>query len=75
MIIFGDQDTDADPIRAPQRWKEGLDKAGNKNYEIKIFKNANHGIRIGEHDYNSPIFWQPFAEGYVEWVMKWIEKS
>jgi outer membrane protein assembly factor BamB/pimeloyl-ACP methyl ester carboxylesterase len=74
LIMFGEADMQTEPKTSAERWKQGLAKAGNSNYEMITFKDANHGIRIGEHSSSAAIFWQDFAPGYVDTIMNWMER-
>lgn len=70
LLIFGDQDKEHPTELAVERWREGLEKAGNDDVTLMIFPGAGHGIRMGRHDggHQRP----PFADGYWEAMLGWL---
>jgi len=71
LLLFGENDTDGPVDLAVRNWKKGLSKTGNKDYTIKIFPKANHGIRLGGH-HGGGNGWPWFADGYLETLSSWL---
>jgi len=73
LILMG-KDDDLIPVEtAISKWKTGLNSAQNKNYEIKVFENAGHALRMGGHEsFNS---FPRYAEGSLEYQINWLKKN
>lgn len=70
LIMFGDQDKEAPPDLSVNRWREGLETAGNQDATIMVFPGAGHGIRMGRHSMGNDR--PPFADGYREAMLGWL---
>lgn len=70
LLMFGDRDEEQPTELAVERWRAGLEQAGNEDVTIMIFPGAGHGIRMGRHhgDHQRP----PFADGYREAMLGWL---
>jgi uncharacterized protein len=73
LLLFGDHDLQTPTQLAIQRWKQGLLEARNKNFQVKVFPNAAHGIRLGFH-HGAPQAETDFAPGYFESMQEWLKK-
>lgn len=71
LILLAEKDEFTPTELASRKWEENLRKAGNRDYEIKIFKGANHGIRLGAHHSAAE---STFADGYWETMENWLQK-
>lgn len=70
LLLFGDKDTDHPTEIAVRKWREGLNKAGNKGATVMIFPGAGHGIRM--RDSHTGGGRAPFADGYAEVMLGWL---
>ena len=70
LLMFGEKDRDHPTELAVLRWREGLQEAGNPDFEIVIFPGAGHGIRMRD-GFKGPGR-PPFADGYDEVLMGWL---
>ena len=48
LAIFGDRDSNGDPIQAAYAWGEALEQAGNLNSRVEILPGADHLIGMSE---------------------------
>ena len=70
LLMFGDKDREQPTDIAVERWREGLQKAGNNDVTVMIFPGAGHGIRMGRH--HSGAKRPPFADGYWDVMVGWL---
>jgi len=70
LLLFGENDTEQPVSLAVKAWEKGLTAAQNKDYRIRIFPEANHGIRSGSHEGGDQ--WPRFVEGYLDMQLKWL---
>jgi hypothetical protein len=68
--MFGDRDTDHPTALAAERWRQGLEQAGNHRSTRMIFPGAGHGIRMRDgYTGSGPA---PFADGYLDAQVGWL---
>ena len=72
LLMFGDRDTDHPTALAAERWRQGLEQAGNDRSTLLIFPGAGHGIRI--RDGNTGSGPAPFADGYLDTQVGWLRR-
>ena len=70
LLMFGDKDTDHPTALALEKWREGLQQAGNTKAVIMTFPGAGHGIRMREGFIGQGR--PPFADGYAEAMLGWL---
>ena len=71
LLLFGDRDTQNPTDLSIAAWKGSLERGGNRQFTIKTFPKAGHGIRTwieGHHEGGRP----PFADGYHETMDRWL---
>jgi hypothetical protein len=73
LLLFGERDTDHPTEIAAERWREGLLKAGNDDVTLTVFPGAGHGIRMREGHTGAGR--APFADGYMETMLDWLEQK
>ncbi len=73
LLMMGELDQSHPTSLAIERWKSGLKLANNKKLTIRLFPNAGHGIRIKNHPNQNTR--APFAEGYLESMIKWLQEN
>ncbi len=74
LLVYGEKDVQSDAVASIERWKKGLVNQRSEDLTVKTFKDANHGIRLGEHSAGAALFWQEFAPGYLDMVRSWAKK-
>jgi dipeptidyl aminopeptidase/acylaminoacyl peptidase len=80
LAIFGELDTQIDPIIGVRGYTRALKRANNKNFLVKLFPNADHGINITETGCLKEIKKrarqgniEPVPE-YLELITDWLKK-
>ena len=80
LVIFGEKDTQVDPIQGVEAYKKALTKAGNKNFRVELIPNADHDIilcetgSMKERSRRSSKEWQNYAPEYLEIMEEWLKK-
>jgi pimeloyl-ACP methyl ester carboxylesterase len=74
LLIFGELDLQVPVIQNDQPMVDALIKGGNKDYEVKIFPNANHLFQTTNT--GSPTEYaelpKEFVPGFLDFMTKWI---
>lgn len=70
LLLFGEKDTQTPAALSVDRWRQSLEAAGNRCFEIEVFPEAGHGIRLGAHGSRGER--PPFADGYHETMERWL---
>lgn len=70
LLLFGDKDMDQPTDLALEKWRKGLQDAGNEQSTVMLFPGAAHGIRIGGHHQH-----RSFADGYWEVQIGWLWRN
>jgi len=73
LSIWGEQDAVVPAERSRTIFEHSLRKGGNKDYMLKIFPNAVHGLTILQPK-NAPWDWPRLAQGYQELMVEWLIK-
>jgi len=71
LVVLGGRDFLSSTELALKGWTEGLEIAKNKNYTIKIYPEAGHGITVGGHNFGHGSLPQ-YAEGYFQLLADWV---
>ncbi|MFC2157492.1 alpha/beta hydrolase family protein [Acidobacteriota bacterium] len=81
LAIFGDTDTQIDPIQGALAYEKVLKQARNPFFQVKLFPKANHGIIVSEtgcmdemRDRYSSGKSIEYAPGYLELMNEWLAK-
>ncbi len=53
LAVWGERDTQIDPVRAAHAYRDALEQAGNSNYRVKVILGANHNLAPSETGCNS----------------------
>ena len=69
LAIWGADDTNVPVDRSIAVFDEALRRAGNKDYTLKIFPNADHGLQLPPAKRTSD---GEFVPGYLETITDWI---
>ena len=70
LLLFGDQDDQQPTELAVERWRQGLQLAGNTDATIRVFAGADHGLRQTGTDHHRG----PLVEGYQATVEAWLRE-
>jgi fermentation-respiration switch protein FrsA (DUF1100 family) len=78
LSIFGEKDTQVDPFQGTAAYQAALEAAGNQNFRVELFPDADHNIvlaRTGcmeERNNRSMADWLNYAPGYLDLVEEWL---
>ena len=73
LALFGELDTLTPVAETTANYRSGLDKAGNKDYTIKLFPDADHAMLVWPKP-NAPTHWPVLAPGYLGTMTDWIDQ-
>jgi pimeloyl-ACP methyl ester carboxylesterase len=73
LAIFGQLDTLTPVAKTTANYREGLAVAGNKDYTIKVFPNADHALLVWPKSHD-PFHWPVLANGYLDTMTAWLSK-
>ena len=79
FMIYGDKDTQVDPIQAIEAYKNALEKAGNSLYQISMIKGVDHNMCpsatgcLNEITEQNRAGTYSYSEKYYDVVKNWIE--
>lgn len=73
LLLFGGRDSHTPTDLAMKKWEQGLREAGNAKFQIKLFSDASHAIRVGEH-HGPANDVTDFAPGYFETMGTWLRE-
>lgn len=73
LAIFGELDTEVPSARIADVTRKALRSSGSKDYVVKVFPHANHGIMVFPEE-GKPWRFFGFAEGYVDLITDWVLK-
>jgi len=73
LAIFGQLDTLTPVAKTTANYREGLAVAGNKDYTIKVFPNADHALLVWPKSHD-PFHWPMLANGYLDTMTAWLSK-
>lgn len=68
LLIYGAEDKAVPPQRSAAQIEDALRATGNRDYTIRTFPGADHGIRC----YDATTQQRTFAPGYLDTVVQWI---
>ncbi len=74
LAIFGELDTLTPVAETTANWRRGLALAGNKDYTIKVFPDADHALLVWPKP-GDPAHWPVLAPGYLDAMTQWIHKQ
>lgn len=71
LAVFGELDTLTPVAATADNLRKGLAKAGNKDYTIKVFSNADHALLVWPQS-GDQAHWPVLAPGYLDTMTNWI---
>ena len=74
LALFGERDTETPAKRIAARTEQALREARNKNYLVKVFTGASHGLLMFPEE-GKPWFFFKFADDYVNVMTEWVLKQ
>jgi hypothetical protein len=73
LAVFGELDTLTPIMPTMANYRKAADKAGNRDYTLKVFPNADHSLLVWPKP-DDPAHWPVLAAGYLETMRTWINK-
>jgi dienelactone hydrolase len=73
LAVFGELDTLTPVTETTANYRKGLRKAGNRNFTIRVFRNADHALLVWPKP-NDEMHWPVLADGYLDTMTNWIIK-
>ena len=71
LLLFGDRDREQPTEIAVRKWKKGLEQAGNRDVDIRIFPGANHLLRVDDL-HAAASHHQGLSDELLETVSEWL---
>lgn len=81
LVLFGELDTQADPIQGAKAYMDALTKAGNPHFRVELIPNADHNIILSEtgsmkeRSRRSAKEWQNYAPEYLKIMEEWLKNQ
>jgi dipeptidyl aminopeptidase/acylaminoacyl peptidase len=80
LVIYGEKDTQVNPIQGAEAYEEALHKAGNQNFRIEIIPGSDHDIilcetgSMKERRKRSAKDWSKYAPEYLQILSTWLKE-
>lgn len=78
LAVFGERDTQVDPVQGAEAWREALARAGNPYSRVMVFPATDHNILlsetgcIAERESRSPAGWRNYPTAYLDLIEEWL---
>jgi pimeloyl-ACP methyl ester carboxylesterase len=78
LAVFGERDTQVDPIQGAEAWREALAQAGNPHSRVMVFPGTDHNILltqtgcIEERERRSAAEWKDYPSEYLDLIEAWL---
>jgi pimeloyl-ACP methyl ester carboxylesterase len=78
LAVFGERDTQVDPVQGAEAWREALAQAGNPHSRVMVFPATDHNILltetgcIEERENRSAAGWRNYSRPYLELIEEWL---
>ena len=78
LAVFGEKDTQVDPVQGKEAYVSALQKAGNTHYRIELIPGTDHNILISETGCisermnRSRAGWSNYPEEYLDLIEEWL---
>ncbi|MCJ7537914.1 MAG: alpha/beta hydrolase [Anaerolineales bacterium] len=80
LAFFGEKDTQVDPFQGAKAYREGLERAGNPNFRVKLIPDTDHNIILSEtgcleeREKKWPREWTKYAPEYLDILEEWLRE-
>lgn len=80
LALFGEKDTQVDPVQGAESYRKTLAKAGNKDFRVEVIPGADHNLilcktgSLKERSGRSREEWQDYAPKYLEIMENWLRE-
>ncbi|MFH1765893.1 MAG: alpha/beta fold hydrolase [Gemmatimonadota bacterium] len=78
LAVFGERDTQVDPVQGAEAWREALARAGNPRSRVVVFPAADHNVLlsetgcISERNGRSAAGWRNYPTAYLDLIEEWL---
>ncbi|MFH1572632.1 MAG: prolyl oligopeptidase family serine peptidase, partial [Acidobacteriota bacterium] len=78
LAVFGERDTQVDPVQGAEAWREALAHAGNRHSRVRVFPGTDHNIIrsetgcIDEREARSEAGWRNYPGEYLDLLETWL---
>jgi len=78
LAVFGEQDTQVDPIQGSSAYREALARSGNPHSRVELLPGVDHNILltetgcIAERDRRSRAGWRNYPPAYLDLIEEWL---
>jgi pimeloyl-ACP methyl ester carboxylesterase len=78
LAVFGERDTQVDPVQGAEAWREALAQAGNPHSRVMVFPATDHNILltetgcIEERERRSAAEWKNYPAEYLDLIQAWL---
>jgi hypothetical protein len=80
LFLFGELDTQADPIQGAQAYRAVLERAGNPNFSVELIPGSDHNIIVSEtgclkeRNRRWRRGWTNYAPRYLDTLEEWLRE-
>ena len=78
LAVFGERDTQVDPVQGAEAWREALARAGHPHSRVVVFPATDHNILLSEtgcfaeRDSRSADGWRNYPTRYLDLIEEWL---
>ena len=80
LALFGEKDTQANPVQGAQAYQEALESAGNPNFRVELIPAVDHNLVLSEtgcldeREKRSLNEWTNYAPEYLDILEEWLKE-
>ena len=80
LALFGENDTQIDPVQGAEAYREALERAGNPNFRVELVPGTDHNIILSEtgclaeRAERSRSEWTNYAPEYLDMLEAWLRE-
>lgn len=80
LAVFGEKDTQVDPVQGARAWRESLAVAGNPFSRVEVFPSTDHNILLSatgcieEREGRSAAGWRNYPVEYLDLIERWLSE-
>jgi pimeloyl-ACP methyl ester carboxylesterase len=80
LALFGENDTQVDPVQGAEAYREALERAGNPNFRVELVPGTDHNIILSEtgclaeRAERSRSEWTNYAPEYLDMLEAWLRE-
>lgn len=78
LAVFGELDTQVDPVQGAEAWRDALASAGNPDSRVRTFPDTDHNILLSEtgcieeREGRSAAGWRNYPPEYLNLIEEWL---